>query len=232
MKQIQCQVHSLTPLTDAVYQVLLKPLQTAEFLPGQYLNFVMSEDDKRPFSIASAPHQPLIELQIGAFVSDSYPMQVIERIKESELVTVEVGGGKAQLREDSERPLLLLAGGTGFSYIKSILEHLVATKSQRTVLVYWGLREPSACFQLEETQALVNQLEHGSFVVVVETAKDGWQGRTGRVHEALMTDVVSLEPYDIYLAGPFAMIGALRQEFIEKKGALVEHMYADAFEFI
>ena len=47
--------------------------------------------------------------------------------------------------------------------------------------------------------------------------------------------LVSLEPYDIYLAGRFDMVGSIRQLFIREvveQGALVEHMYADAFAFI
>ncbi|WP_371187297.1 NAD(P)H-flavin reductase [Thalassotalea maritima] len=231
MKRINCQVVSLQPLTEHVYQVLLKPEQKVAFAAGQYLNFVMAEDDKRPFSIASGPSDELIELQIGAFAADSWAMQVIDRIKASESVDIEMPGGNAQLRDNSERPIVLLAGGTGFSYIKSILTELVTRHYQQPVLVYWGLREPSACYQLDETQALVNQLAHGQFVPVVENANDNWHGRVGKVHEPLLNDVVSLADYDIYMAGRFEMVGFLRDEFI-KVGAKREHMFADAFAFI
>jgi len=185
MKMITCQVAALTPLTAHVYKALLKPSQAVDFAAGQYLNFVMSDEDKRPFSIASAPGAEYIELQIGAFGSDSYPMQVIEHIKANAEVTIEMPFGSAQLREDSQRPLLLIAGGTGFSYIKSMFEHLVAQSSQREVIVYWGLRDPSD----------------------------------------------NLADYDIYLAGRFEMVAAVREDFVAQ-GALVEHMYADAFAFI
>ena len=147
MNQIKCQVESLTPLTEFVYKVLLKPSEQVDFQAGQYLNFVMSADDKRPFSIASAPGAASIELQIGAFGADSYPMQVIDHLKVNSTVTIEIPLGNAQLRTESERPLLLLAGGTGFSYIKSMYEFLAPQKSSRKVVVYWGLREPSACYE-------------------------------------------------------------------------------------
>ncbi len=231
MNTISCQVHTITPLTDTVFQVLLKPEQNVEFAAGQYLNFVMSEDDKRPFSIASSPNCELIELQIGAFAADSWAMQVIEHIKANDTVTIEMPGGNAQLRVDSSRPIILLAGGTGFSYIKSILIDLVNRNAKQPVFVYWGLREPSACYHLEQTQALVDKLSQGKFIPVVETADDTWQGRVGRVHEPLLHDLMGLESYDIYMAGRFDMVGFLRNEFIEK-GALTEHMYADAFAFI
>ena len=231
MKAITCQVTSLTPLTDHVYKAILKPSQPVNFFAGQYLNFVMSDDDKRPFSIASAPGAEYIELQIGAFASDSYPMQVIEHIKTNTQVTIEMPFGNAQLREKSERPLLLIAGGTGFSYIKSMFEYLAMQQSQRKVLVYWGLRESSACYELEETAAIISQLANGKFTPVIETPNDDWQGCTGMVHKVVMEEVNNLADYDIYLAGRFEMVAAVRGDFV-KQGALIEHMYADAFAFI
>jgi len=239
MKTISCQIESLTSLTSHVYKVLLKPSEKVDFIAGQYLNFVMSDEDKRPFSIASSPNSDLVELQIGAFVADSYPMQVIERIKASlesgDAITIEIPLGNAQLRTESERPLLLLAGGTGFSYIKSMFEYLAEQQSQRHIMVYWGLREESAVYELEKTIATIGKLAHANFIPVIEnineSAEQPWQGKTGLVHQAAMHDIISLEPYDIYLAGRFDMVGAIRSDFVEH-GALLEHMYADAFAFI
>lgn len=235
MKTVNCHIESLTSLTSHVFKVLLKPSEKVDFIAGQYLNFVMSHEDKRPFSIASSPNSDLIELQVGAFVADSYPMQVIERIKSSqannEPVTIEIPLGNAQLRTESERPLLLLAGGTGFSYIKSMFEYLAEQQSQRHIMVYWGLRELTAAYELEETAAMIAKLPHANFIPVIENKNENWQGKTGLVHQAVMHDIVSLEPYDIYLAGRFEMVGAIRSDFVEH-GALLEHMYADAFAFI
>ncbi len=231
MKMINCQIQAITSLTTNVYKVLLKPEDEVAFIAGQYLNVVMTEEDKRPFSIASAPGAEFIELQIGAFGADSYPMQVIDKLKTSQMISIEMPLGQAQLRTESVRPLLLLAGGTGFSYIKSMFEYLVEQKSTRPVIVYWGLREPSACYELDETTAKLAKLAHASFIPVVEHPNDTWQGKTGLVHQAVLNDIVSLEPYDIYLAGRFDMIGLIRTDFIAQ-GAIREHMYADAFAFI
>ena len=112
-----------------------------------------------------------------------------------------------------------------------MFEFLVEQKSNRPVMVYWGLREPSACYELTETAAMVAKLAHAKFIPVVENPDEQWQVRTGLVHQAVMHDIISLEPYDIYLAWPFEMIGLVRQDFVEH-GALLEHMYADAFAFI
>ncbi|MAG75891.1 MAG: NAD(P)H-flavin reductase [Colwelliaceae bacterium] len=231
MNTIECQVEDISQLTPFVYKVLLKPSELVSFKPGQYLNLVMAEDDKRAFSIASAPHQALIELQIGAFGEDSYAMQAIEKLKTSQSVTIELPLGNAYLREDSARPLLLLAGGTGFSYIKSMFEHLVEIKSERPLIVYWGLRSSEACYELAETKAMIESLPHAQFIPVVENADEDWQGKVGLVHQVAMKDIVSFEPYDIYLAGRFDMVGAVRTDFVEH-GAEIGHMYADAFAFI
>ena len=237
MKTVNCQIVSLTSLTAHVFKVLLKPSENVHFEAGQYLNFVMGEEDKRPFSIASSPNSELIELQIGAFIADSYPMQVIDRIKsaqaENQAITIEIPLGSAQLQTNSKRPLLLLAGGTGFSYIKSMFEYLAEQESQREIMVYWGLRELSAAYELDETAAIIAKLPNASFTPVIENISEdeSWQGRHGLVHQAAMDDIEDLAPYDIYLAGRFEMVGAVRTDFV-KHGALLEHMYADAFAFI
>ncbi|GHE95550.1 NAD(P)H-flavin reductase [Thalassotalea profundi] len=230
MSIINCQVHSLEPLTEFVYKVLLKPEHKVDYLPGQYLNFMMSEDDKRAFSIASAPDAEYIELQIGAFGADSYPMQVIERMQSSQQVQIEIPLGQAFLR-DNDRPLLLIAGGTGFSYIKSIFEQLALQGSKRKVVVYWGLREESAGYEITKTQETISKLIDGEFNLVIENATDNWQGKTGIVHQVVMNDITDLSSYDIYLAGRFDMVGIVRTDFVSK-GALIDHMYADAFAFI
>ncbi|WP_206486037.1 NAD(P)H-flavin reductase [Thalassotalea sp. G2M2-11] len=231
MKEIQCQVQSISSLTENVYKVLLKPAEQVSFLPGQYLNVVMDENDKRPFSIASAPGSELIELQIGAFGADSYPMQVIERINQDMALTVEIPLGNAELKTASERPILLIAGGTGFSYIKSMFEYLANINSGREVIVYWGLRDPSACYELEQTSATISALPKGQFHPVVETPHDDWQGRVGMVHKVVMKDIKNLADFDIYIAGRFNMVAVVRDDFVAQ-GADINHMYADAFAFI
>jgi aquacobalamin reductase/NAD(P)H-flavin reductase len=171
MNTVNCHVHAVSSLTANVYKVLLKADKNFDFIPGQYLNLVMSDDDKRPFSIASAPNAEFIELQIGAFGADSYAMKIIQRIIEAqvsnETVTVEMPLGGAGLVKESKRPLLLLAGGTGFSYIKSMFEYLAETQSEREVIVYWGLREQSACYELEKTAATLAKLTKATFIPVI-----------------------------------------------------------------
>ncbi|WP_371375074.1 NAD(P)H-flavin reductase [Thalassotalea aquiviva] len=231
MNTIDCKVESITPLTETVYQILLKTPEPVDYEAGQYLNVVMSADDKRPFSIASSPGGAQIELQIGAFAADSWAMQVIDHMRQNDSVKIEIPLGNAQVRANSPRPIILLAGGTGFSYVKSILGDLVRRQVPQQVFLYWGLRDVSACYQLEDTAKMVAQLPQGSFIPVVETANGSWQGEVGKVHQPLLDRFDDLSAYDIYMAGRFDMVGFLRNEFIEQ-GANVDHMYADAFAFL
>ena len=108
---------------------------------GQYVSVVMGEKDKRHFSIANAPLSDLIELHIGATPENSYAMQVIDKMQLDGEILAEVGNGEAYLRENSQRPIILMAGGTGFSYVKSILEQIVHLKLPNPVHLYWGVKE-------------------------------------------------------------------------------------------
>jgi aquacobalamin reductase/NAD(P)H-flavin reductase len=112
-----------------------------------------------------------------------------------------------------------------------MFEFLVQQQSQRKVIVYWGLRDQSACYELNKTQNTIDNLVNGSFHAVVETPNDEWQGRKGIVHEVVMKDIKHLAQYDIYLAGRFDMVGAVRRDFIAQ-GADINQMYADAFAYI
>ena len=228
---IQAEVISIEAVTNFVNIVKLKPLTTAEFEAGQYLQIVLSDEDKRIFSIGSSPNAELIELHIGAGPDDSYPRGALNHLAENKQVTLEVGLGQAQIKPASNRPIILMAGGTGFSYTKSIADYLAETQPTQTVIMYWGVKEESALYAKTEMEAWANNHPHFQFIPVVELPEDNWTGKSGYVHKAVLEDIVSLEPYEIYLAGPFKMAGIAREDFIQQ-GAEKDHMHADAFAFI
>lgn len=228
---IQAEVVSIEAVTDFVNIVKLKPLTAAKFEAGQYLQIVLSEEDKRIFSIGSSPNADLIELHIGAGPEDSYPRGALTHMEQNKTVTLEVGLGNAQLKPEITRPIILMAGGTGFSYTKSIADFLAETQPNQTVLLYWGVKQEASLYAKAEMEQWANSNEHFQFIPVVEEPSDDWQGKTGFVHQAVMADIVSLEPYEVYLAGPFKMAGVAREDFI-KHGAVKEQLHADAFAFI
>jgi len=236
MQTLHAEVVAISPLTEFVHKVVLKPVESVTFEAGQYLQVVLGEKDKRAFSIASRPSQrDELELHIGASAADSYAMQTLEHLRaahqDNSKVTIETGLGISQLRLQCERPIILLAGGTGFSYVKSMADHLSEIGCDRPVLFYWGVRDESALYAHQEMQAWADSRENFKFIPVVENPTDSWTGHTGYVHKAVMNDIVSLAPYDIYMAGRFDMIGIVRDDFLAQ-GAIRENMYADAFAFI
>ncbi len=134
---IKCKVKSIEPLACNTYQILLHPETPVAFKAGQYLMVEMGEKDKRPFSIASSPcrHEGELELHIGAAEHNAYASEVVEAMKKAQAedgdIAIDAPHGDAWVKEESDRPLLLIAGGTGFSYVRSILDHCIAQNSKK-----------------------------------------------------------------------------------------------------
>ncbi|MCL2914613.1 NAD(P)H-flavin reductase [Shewanella corallii] len=231
MKNIRCQIEKITPFNDAVYQVVLKPEQPVEHKAGQYLLVVMGENDKRAFSIASPQGGDTIELHIGAAVTESYPMQVVERLRNESHIDILAPGGEAWLRHDAKRPRLMIAGGTGFSYIKSLIEEQIQLGQTVETTLYWGCRTKDSMYYEQIARQWHDAHPWLRFVPVVEKADEAWDGKEGNLLEQLKKDFVSLNGYDIYIAGRFDMVGAAREVFREM-GVEEEHLYGDAFAFI
>lgn len=232
MTTLSCKVVSVEALTDTVHRVILAPETAVHFRAGQYLLVVMDENDKRPFSLASTPEQTQeIELHIGAAEANLYTLAVLERIQQQSSIMIDLPHGDAWLREDSSRPVLLIAGGTGFSYTRSILLTLLSRQSQQSITLYWGVRERQHLYALDELQQLAARYPDLQVISVVEHPCDQWQGREGNVITAVMQDFDSLENHDIYIAGRFDMAKLARVLLCTDYGAIAEHMYSDAFAF-
>lgn len=233
MTTLSCKVTSVEAITDTVYRVRLLPEAPFSFRAGQYLMVVMDERDKRPFSMASTPmEQQVIELHVGASELNLYAMAVMDRILKERALTVDIPHGEAWLREESDRPLILIAGGTGFSYVRSILLTVLAHQPERDVAIYWGGREIKHLYDLAELQALASQHAHLQVIPVVEQPEGEWHGRTGTVLSAVLQDYGTLSGHDIYIAGRFEMAKIARERFCNERGALIDHLYSDAFSFI
>lgn len=235
---VKCSVKSIEPLASNTFRVLLHPELPVEFKPGQYLMVIMGEKDKRPFSIASSPcrHMGELELHIGAAEHNAYAIEVIEAMNQAYAdkaeIEVDIPHGQAFLHEDSDRPLLLIAGGTGFSYVRSILDHCISQNIQREICLYWGAKDASQLYAMKELNEIASQHDHIRFIPVIELAEESWSGKVGNVLEAIDADFECLSQHDIYIAGRFEMAGAAREQFTGSKQAQVDRMFSDAFAFI
>ena len=237
---IKCKVESVKPLTNNTYQLLLIPEQAINYQAGQYLQVIMGEKDKRPFSIASSPCRQQgseLELHIGSADHNPYTYEVVEKAQACQdqgdySFEIDAPCGEAWFDTANQRPLILIAGGTGFSYVRSILDHCLSQNYAQPIYIYWGARELAHLYANEELQALSLQKANLTYVPVVENADENWQGKRGNVLQAVLADFSSLADFDIYLAGRFEMSAAARELFCQQRDAKVEQLHSDAFAFI
>lgn len=229
MQRTRCRLETMYECAEHIWHVRLIPETQVDYLPGQYLQVVMSETDKRPFSIACSPERGnVLELQISAVPGNPYPNQVLDLLREKQAVDVEIPLGKAYFRKESTRPILLLAGGTGYSYVRAILQYLVDHDIQRPVTLYWGVRQADQLYEGEDVLNWATEFKQLSFAPVVQNPDHDWPGKTGLLHEALLADIDDFSAYDIYVAGRFEMAKLLRTELLAR-GANADHLYGDAY---
>lgn len=233
MQATRCEVKHISPLTPVVSKVILTPDTPLQYKAGQYIRVVMGDKDKRPFSIANAPEgqNQDIELHIGASPDNLYASEVLQAMQKGADIFIDGGHGEAFLREDNIKPTILLAGGTGFTYTLAILQQRLKLACKEPVFLYWGTRTLEDMYAYEELVALHQQYKHFRFVPVIEVPDQNWTGKTGWVHKAVLEDFVSLEPYQVYVAGRFEMAGVAREDF-HNQGLLLENLYGDAYQFI
>ena len=232
MQITQCKVEKIESLTDSIKRVVLIPDSPMSFIAGQYLQVVMGEDDKRPFSIANAPRADgTIELHIGAEPGNQYAGQVLEKMTKDRQIDVEGGLGEAFLNQPAIQPIILLAGGTGFSYTLSILQELINKPLIAPVILYWGTRTINDMYAFDELSTLARQHPLLTFFPVVELPEKDWVGKTGWVHQAVLEDIQDLSTYQVYVAGRFEMAKVVRDDFI-KQGLPVTSLFGDAYAFI
>lgn len=233
-KAMPVRVECLRLLADDVMEMTLK-LPASEhlrFRAGQYLDILLKNGKRRAFSIASKPSQDqLLELHIRHVPNGEFTGQVFSSMKAKSLLRIEAPLGDFYLR-DSERPLILMGGGTGFAPLKSMVEHLLESSLVRPVYLYWGARAKDDLYldALAREWAAQQPLLHYVPVLSAAQPQDAWQGRTGWVHAAVAADFPDLSGYDVYLCGPPPMIIAARQAFLAQ-GLPEEQLYADAFEY-
>lgn len=219
------------PLNREITQFTLE--KPWDFQAGQFTAFCApcqptSTKEMHYFSIASSPITNHLELHIQN--SPLHPLEpgFLEFLKNTTELELTPPQGEAVLT-DSSRPLLLIAGGSGFAPMKSIIETVHLTQKSRPIYLYWGVRHPNCLYltDLIKSWQRDNPLFHFIPAISDETVTNE---RHGLVHEAVLQDFSDLSPYDIYLAGPFPMAYAARDTFI-KKGATLENLFSDAFAF-
>ena len=235
IRKLPCRVTEIEKLNHDVIRLLLKLPSTErlQFLAGQYIDLLLREGKRRSFSLANAPHNDdTLELHIRHYEGGLFSEYAFHELKETALLRFEGPLGTFFLREDSERPIIMVAGGTGFAPIKGIIEHALHLGDKRPIHFYWGARKEEDLYLNNLAQSWANEHEHIEYTPVLSETdgQDQWQGRTGFVHNAILKDIEDLSKYEVYTCGPPPMVHAVLDSFVER-GLSADFIYSDSFEF-
>jgi len=233
VKTLPCRVQTLQRATDDVMILGLKlpANERLQFLAGQYLEFLLKDGSRRSFSMGNAPHDDaLLELHVRHVPGGQFTDHVFGKMKERDILRFEGPQGTFFLREDSGKPIVLVASGTGFAPIKSIIEHALHKDIRRPMTLYWGGRRPKDLYKnaLAEGWAAQGRI---TYVPVISDAlpEDAWSGRTGFVHRAVMQDFPDLSGHQVYACGVPIMVDSARRDFTTQCKLPEEEFYADSF---
>ncbi|MDH5517015.1 MAG: CDP-6-deoxy-delta-3,4-glucoseen reductase [Gammaproteobacteria bacterium] len=234
-KIMPARVTSIEKLSHDVMQLQLKlpESQRMQFLAGQYIEILLKGGKRRAFSIANAPHQDdVIVLQIRHVPGGYFSGHVFDEMQEKALLRIEGPFGGFYLDEESQRPVIMVGGGTGYAPLNGMLEHAHSLQLKNQFHLFCGVRAKRDIFMQQQAQALQQKLPNLEYTVVLSDAEqaDDWQGQTGFVHEAVIKQFTDLSGFDIYMSGPPPMVNAAKQAFLAQ-GAKPEQMYSDAFEY-
>ena len=235
IKIMPCRVESLERLTHDIMKVELKLPETErmQFLAGQYLEIILKDGKRRAFSIANAPHDDdLIELHIRHVPDGHFGDYVFDGMKVKTLLKIEGPLGSYYLREDSNRPVILIGGGTGFAPLKGMLEHAFKIGFDQPIHLFCGVRAVRDLYMDATVKAWLEQYPNLKYTPVLSQpeAGDNWQGKTGYVSAEVIEEYPDLSGYDVYLSGPPAMIKSGMDAFYAS-GLPETQIYTDSFEY-
>lgn len=234
-RQLDVRVTARQTLAPHVIGLQLMPTDDAarlRWLPGQYLDVLLADDRHRPFSIANGPQADgAIELHVRHVAGGGFTSYVEDRLAVGDRLRIEGPLGTFVAREDSERPMIFMAGGTGIAPVKALVEHFIALGTRRAMELYWGARDAGDLYLLplvERWQRAAPSLRFHGVLSEPATADARW--RNGLVHEAVLADHPDLAGYDVYMSGPPLMIETARHRFVAA-GLPEDRLYYDSFEY-
>jgi CDP-4-dehydro-6-deoxyglucose reductase len=235
VKTLPCRVEKLEHLAHDVIRIYLRmpASERLQFLAGQYIEVLIKDHEPRAFSIANAPHDDeFIELHIRYVEGGLFTDQVFHHMQEKVLLRVRGPLGTFFLREDSQRPALLIGGGTGFAPLKGILEHAFKTGVSKPLHLFWGVRAQRDLYLDELPQRWVREHENFSYTPVLSepAREDNWSGETGFVTDSVIRHYPELAGHDIYMSGPPVMVEAGHRLFMQH-GLDEFRFFSDAFEY-
>jgi CDP-4-dehydro-6-deoxyglucose reductase len=234
IKKLPSRVAKLERLTDdvMVLSLQLPATERMQFKAGQYIEFLLKDGKRRAYSMATAPHSDeLLALHIRHMPGGLFTDQVFGTLKEKDILRFEGPLGTFFLREDSEKPIVMLASGTGFAPIKAMIDHWAHQQSTRPITLYWGGRRPADLYMNALCEEWAKTLPNFRYIPVISDAlpEDNWTGRTGFVHKAVMHDLQNMSDYQVYACGAPIMVESAQRDFVAECKLPNEEFFADSF---
>jgi CDP-4-dehydro-6-deoxyglucose reductase, E3 len=238
IRKMPCRIASIARAAPdvAILHLQLPANERLQYLAGQFVELIMRDGTRRSYSMAGAPHiAEQVELHVrhmpGGRFTDALFGITQPPIKERDILRFEGPLGTFFLREDSVKPIVLVASGTGFAPIKAIVEHAAQKAITRPMTLYWGGRRPQDLYMSTLCEQWAKEMPHFRYVPVVSDAlpEDAWSGRTGFVHRAVMEDFPDLSAFQVYACGAPVVIDSARRDFTELCRLPADEFFADAF---
>jgi CDP-4-dehydro-6-deoxyglucose reductase len=229
-------------LADDVIALFIKPPsnQNLEFKAGQYIEFLLKDGKRRAFSLSNAPHiDHTLELHIRLVEGGLFTEQVFNEMPEKTILRIEAPLGTFYLREETQKPIIMVAGGTGFAPIKGLVEYMIHENIQRDVTLYWGARTLKDLYMADLPKAWAKDHPNIKFIPVLSgaLATDNWDGKTGYVHQAVLDDFESgnfsshqIDQFEVYCCGAPVMVESAFKTFTAK-GLPENAFFADIFSY-
>ena len=231
VKTLPCRVQRMEKLVDDVMVLYLKlpANEYLQFVAGQYIDILQKEGKPRSFSLANAPHDDeFLELHVRNIAGGAFTNHVFNEMKERDILRIKGPLGTFFLREDSNKPIIIIASGTGFAPIKAIIEHAIYIGMKRPMHFYWGARKQADFYMLDKVRAWES---YGiKFIPVV--SDEAWSGRTGFVHQAVVDDYADLSGHQVYACGAPVVVEAAHRDLTGKCKLPNEEFFSDAFTFV
>lgn len=235
IRVLPCRVIRLHKLAPDVMQLdmRLPAHERLQFLAGQYIDLLLRDGRRRSFSLANPPHaDEHLELHVRHVPGGRFSSYVFNDMQKKSIMRFRGPLGTFFLRKDSDRPIIMMGGGTGFAPLKAMLEDAFHHGIKRDIHLYWGARTRRDLYLDELPRRWAKQHPGFRYTPVLSEPDfgDDWNGRTGLVHASVTEDYPDLSGHEIYMSGPPPMIEAARRDFAAR-GLPSEQLFYDSFEY-
>ena len=234
VKTMPCRVQKMDKVAEdvMVLQLKLPTNERLQFLAGQYISILLKDQKPRSFSLANPPHSDeYLELHIRNISGGIFTGHVFNEMKERDILRFKGPLGMFFLRENSDKPIIFVASGTGFAPVKAMIEHALHIGLKRPMHFYWGGRKLADLYMLEKARQWENSGIKFTPVLSEPLPDDNWQGRTGLVHQAVLDDFRDLSGHEVYACGAPVMVEAAHRDYTAQRGLPEESFFSDIFTF-